>query len=74
MAAHIASQGYDGHLEGPSILEQVVLGRDIYVYSGRGGCVGSIDAPYLVDSWHSAILAHTPFGDSTFKFRLPNLR
>lgn len=37
MAAHIGSQAYDGHLEGPNILEQRVLGRDIYVYSGRGG-------------------------------------
>jgi hypothetical protein len=39
MAAHIGRQAYDGHLEGPNILEQRVFGRDIYVYSGRGGCV-----------------------------------
>ena len=39
MAAHIGSQAYDGRLEGPNVLEQRVFGRDIYVYSGRGGWV-----------------------------------
>jgi len=38
MAVHIGSQ-YDGHFEGPSVLEQRVLGKEIYVYSGRGGHV-----------------------------------
>lgn len=36
LAAHIGSEEYDGHLEGPNVREQKVLGRDIYVYSGRG--------------------------------------
>lgn len=80
MAAHIGSQAYDGHLEGPSVLEQSVLGRDIYVYSGRGGWVPfivSCTTPYLVDSWYaviSVILARTLFGDFSYKSRLPNLR
>ena len=57
MAAHIASQANDGQLEGPNILEQRVLGKDIYVYSGRGGWVLSCTDPYfgLADSWHSAM-------------------
>jgi|SRR6267154_3231796 len=57
-AAHIGSQAYDGHLEGPNVLEQRVLGRDIYAYSERGRCVPFVLAwttPYLVDSWHPAI-------------------
>ena len=39
MAVHIGSQPLDGHIEGPNVIEQKVLGRDIYVYSGRGGWV-----------------------------------
>jgi hypothetical protein len=53
MAPHIGSQVYDGDLDGPSVLEQRVLGSDIYVYSGRGGCVPFLLAcltPYLADS------------------------
>ena len=61
MATHIGGQAYDGHFEGhnPNILEQRVLGRDIYVYSGRGGCVPffplHVQSPIWFDSWHVAI-------------------
>jgi hypothetical protein len=45
MAVHIGNQP-DGHIEGPNVLEQRVLGRDIYVYSGRGRWVPFILCMY----------------------------
>lgn len=40
MALHF--QANDGYLEGPDVLEQSVLGTELYVYSGRGGCVSML--------------------------------
>ena len=37
MALHF--QANDGYLQGPDVLEERVLGTELYVYSGRGGCV-----------------------------------
>ena len=36
-AAHDGSPVEDEYLEGPGIMEQKVLGTEIYVHSGRGG-------------------------------------
>lgn len=74
MAAHVVSQANDGHLEGPNILEQRVLGRDIYVYGGRGGCVLFFLWDVETPIWLTALSAHTLFGDSSFRSRSPNLR
>ena len=35
-------QANDGYLEGPDVLEETVVGTQLYVYSGRGGCVSTL--------------------------------
>jgi len=37
MAVHDGSQADDDHLEGPNIVEQSVLGTEVYVHNGCGG-------------------------------------
>lgn len=68
MALHF--QANDGYLEGPDVLEQSVLGTELYVYSGRGGCVSMLVCfdPNVDVCASTESLALTLFGDSSFTF------
>lgn len=77
MAQHNRRQ--DGErLEGPNVLEKMVFGMELYVYSGRSGYVFMAclhtnlaqNSPTFI----SVLSAHTRFGDSSFGFRFPILR
>jgi hypothetical protein len=78
MAVHDGSQVEDEHLEGPNIIERRALGKDIYVHSGRGGYapVLHVSTPDLAEFLRvfRYLSAHTPFGDSSYRFSLPNMR
>jgi hypothetical protein len=75
MAHHHGIHEDDGQLEGPNIREQV--GTELYVYIGRSGYVYAAPCynPELRASCAhvSSLLAHTRFGDSSFRFRFPIL-
>lgn len=78
MAVHNESQVEDEHLEGPNMMEQRALGTDIYVHSARGGCASvphvSTTTWLSIYVYISVLLAHTPFGDSSYRFSFPNMR
>lgn len=75
MALHFGSLANDGYLEGPDVQERRVDGTEIYVYTGRGGCVSMLQCrpPYLVDVgigstytfWRFQI--HIPLAESEMK-------